>query len=110
MVKSVPIKSKVVVNPGPGYLKVGAADIDSSMVRIAGAKNAIQLIESIYTENDTFDNIDLFVNRYVEVGIGQEVNCVECSAFQVESIFPALRLPFFPYKAGPIFLFLVALL
>ena len=67
MVKSVPIKSKVVVNPGPGYLKVGAPDIDSSMVRIAGAKNAIQLIESIYTENDTFDNIDVPINAIVSL-------------------------------------------
>ena len=35
---------------------------------------------------DTFENIDLYVNRFVEVDLGQEVNCVECSAFEVESI------------------------
>ena len=35
---------------------------------------------------DTFDDIDLYVNRYVEAGIGQEVTCAECSAFEVESI------------------------
>ena len=35
---------------------------------------------------DSFENIDLYVNRYVEVDLGQEVNCVECSAYEVESI------------------------
>ena len=35
---------------------------------------------------DTFDNIDLYVNRYVEAGIGQIVTCTECSAYEIESI------------------------
>ena len=37
------------------------------MVIIAGAKNAIQLIEYIYTENDTFDNIDVPINAIVSL-------------------------------------------
>tara|TARA_B100001029_G_C15062121_1_gene459442 strand:- start:1879 stop:3189 length:1311 start_codon:yes stop_codon:yes gene_type:complete len=35
---------------------------------------------------ESFENIELFINRFVEVGIGQEVNCVECNAYEVESI------------------------
>ena len=31
-------------------------------------------------------NIDLYKNRFVEVNLGQEVTCVECSAFQVLEI------------------------
>ena len=67
MVKSVPIKSRVVINPSPGYIKVGKPDLDSSIVTIAGAKNAIQSIEYVYTENDTFNNLDLPINTIVSL-------------------------------------------
>ena len=67
MVKSVPIKSRVVINPSPGYIKVGKPDLDSSIVTIAGAKNAIQSIEYVYTENDTFNNLDLPLNTIVSL-------------------------------------------
>ena len=36
--------------------------------------------------DDSMTNIDLYVNRYVEVDLGQEIFCVECSAFQVQDI------------------------
>ena len=36
--------------------------------------------------NDNFSNINLYLNRYVVVELGQEISCVECSAFQVEAI------------------------
>jgi len=36
--------------------------------------------------NDNFSNIDLYLDRYVVVEIGQEINCVECNAFEVEEI------------------------
>jgi len=62
MVKNVPVKSNIVINPRPGYIKVGKPIFDSSLVTIAGAKNAIQSIEFIYTNNDTFNNIDMPIN------------------------------------------------
>ena len=67
MVKNVPIKSKIVINPTPGYIKVGKPSLDSSLVTIAGAKNAIQSIDYIYTVNDTFDNIDIPFNKKVSL-------------------------------------------
>ena len=36
--------------------------------------------------SDNFSNIDLYIDRYVVVEIGQEINCVECNAFEVEEI------------------------
>ena len=59
MVKNVPIKTMIVINPTPGYIKVDKPSLDSSLVTIAGAKNSIQSIDYIYTVNDTFDNIDI---------------------------------------------------
>lgn len=35
---------------------------------------------------DSLINIDLYVNRFVEVDLGQEVTCVECSAVEVLEI------------------------
>ena len=67
MVKNVPIKSKIVINPTPGYIKVGKPSLDSSLVTIAGAKNAIQSIDYIYTVSDTFDNIDIPFNKKVSL-------------------------------------------
>ena len=31
-------------------------------------------------------NLDLYMNRFVEVDLGQEVTCVECSAFEINQI------------------------
>jgi len=36
--------------------------------------------------DDSITNIDLYVNRFVEVDLGEEVTCVECTAFQVQDI------------------------
>jgi len=36
--------------------------------------------------DDSTINIDLYVNRFVEVDLGEEVTCVECTAFQVQDI------------------------
>ena len=36
--------------------------------------------------NENTSNINLYINRYVEVLIGEEVTCVECSAYQVQEI------------------------
>ena len=35
---------------------------------------------------DSNINIELYLNRFVEINLGQEVNCVECSAFEVLEI------------------------
>tara|TARA_Y100001970_G_scaffold5178_1_gene5883 strand:+ start:3949 stop:4938 length:990 start_codon:yes stop_codon:yes gene_type:complete len=67
MVKNVPIKSNIVINPSPGYIKIGKPILDSSLVTIAGAKNAVQSIEYIYTTNDTFNNIDMPINAQVSL-------------------------------------------
>ena len=67
MVKNVPVKSNIVINPSPGYIKIGKPILDSSLVTIAGAKNAVQSIEYIYTTNDTFNNIDIPINTQVSL-------------------------------------------
>ena len=67
MVKNVPVKSNIVINPSPGYIKIGKPILDSSLVTIAGAKNAVQSIEYIYTTNDTFNNIDMPINAQVSL-------------------------------------------
>ena len=36
--------------------------------------------------NDDMPNINLYTNRYVEVLIGENVTCTECSAYKIESI------------------------
>jgi len=36
--------------------------------------------------DDNFNNIHLYINRYVILELGEEVNCVECNAFNVEQI------------------------
>jgi len=36
--------------------------------------------------DDSITNIDLYVNRFVEVDLGEEVTCVECNAFEVLEI------------------------
>ena len=33
-----------------------------------------------------FTNIEMYINRFVEIEIGNEIICVECSAFEVETI------------------------
>ena len=35
---------------------------------------------------ETSINIDLYINRFVEVELGEEITCAECSAFEVYSI------------------------
>jgi len=67
MVKNVPVKSNIVINPSPGYIKIGKPILDSSLVTIAGAKNTVQSIEYIYTTNDTFNNIDMPINAQVSL-------------------------------------------
>ncbi|MED5256443.1 MAG: hypothetical protein VX818_04320 [Candidatus Neomarinimicrobiota bacterium] len=67
MVKNVPVKSNIVIKPSPGYIKIGKPILDSSLVTIAGAKNAVQSIEYIYTTNDTFNNIDMPINEQVSL-------------------------------------------
>ena len=36
--------------------------------------------------NSNIDNIDLYIDRYVEVWIDQEITCVECNAYEIISI------------------------
>ena len=36
--------------------------------------------------NNSITNIDLYINRFVEVDLGEEVTCVECSAFEIQNI------------------------
>ena len=67
MVKNVPVKSNIVINPSPGYIKIGKPILDSGLVTIAGAKNSVQSIEYIYTTNDTFNNIDMPINAQVSL-------------------------------------------
>ena len=36
--------------------------------------------------NNSIDNIHLYIDRYEDIWIGQEINCIECSAFEIELI------------------------
>ena len=53
MVRYVPVQSRVLVNPSPGFIKVGLPILDSSLVKIAGAKEAVQSINIVKTKKDT---------------------------------------------------------
>ena len=36
--------------------------------------------------DDSITNIDLYLNRFVDVDLGEEITCIECTAFQVQNI------------------------
>ena len=65
MVRYVPVQSQVLVNPSPGYIKVGTPILDSSMVKIAGAKEAVQSIKFVHTKKDTISNVDHPINTNI---------------------------------------------
>ena len=65
MVRYVPVQSQILVNPSPGFIKVGLPIIDSSMVKIAGAKEAVQSINIVKTKKDTISNVDLPINTRI---------------------------------------------
>jgi YbbR domain-containing protein len=65
MVRYVPIQSQILVNPSPGYIKVGIPILDSSMVKIAGAKEAVQSINFVQTKKDTISDVDLPINKRI---------------------------------------------
>ena len=62
MVRYVPVQSQVIVNPSPGFIMVGMPILDSSMVKIAGAKEAVQSINFVQTKKDTISDADLPIN------------------------------------------------
>jgi len=65
MVRYVPVQSQVLVNPSPGYIKVGIPILDSSMVKIAGAKEAVQSINFVQTKKDTISDVDHPINTHI---------------------------------------------
>ena len=65
MVRYVPVQSQILVNPSPGFIKVGIPIIDSSMVKIAGAKEAVQSINFVQTKKDTISDVDLPINTRI---------------------------------------------
>ena len=65
MVRYVPVQSQVLVNPSPGFIKVGLPILDSSLVKIAGAKEAVQSINFVQTKKDTISDVDLPINTRV---------------------------------------------
>ncbi len=65
MVRYVPVQSQVLVNPSPGYIKVGIPILDSSMVKIAGAKEAVQSINFVQTKKDTILDVDHPINTRI---------------------------------------------
>ena len=65
MVRYIPVQSQVLVNPSPGYIKVGKPIFDSSMVKIAGAKEAVQSINFVQTKKDTISDVDHPINTRI---------------------------------------------
>jgi len=65
MVRYVPVQSQILVNPSPGFIKVGIPILDSSMVKIAGAKEAVQSINFVQTKKDTISDVDLPINTRI---------------------------------------------
>ena len=65
MVRYIPVKSQVLVNPSPGYIKVGKPIFDSSMVKIAGAKEAVESINFVQTKKDTISDVDHPINTRI---------------------------------------------
>ena len=65
MVRYVPVQSQVLVNPSPGYIKVGIPILDSSMVKIAGAKETVHSINFVKTKKDTISDVDHPINTRI---------------------------------------------
>ena len=56
--KSVEIRSKLYVNPIPGYIAVGKPILSPAYVSVAGSKNLVKKINFVEIGPDTFKNID----------------------------------------------------
>ena len=65
MVRYIPVQSQILVNPSPGFIKVGIPILDSTMVKIAGAKEAVQSINFVQTKKDTISDVDLPINTRI---------------------------------------------
>ena len=70
-----------------GYLRsVGVSDcMDAcSQYNIESESPGQASVDIIFS--DDIPDLDLYIDRFVEVSLGQEVLCVECAAFEVEHI------------------------
>ncbi|MFQ6676854.1 MAG: YbbR-like domain-containing protein [Fidelibacterota bacterium] len=68
MVKTVPVKSLVVISASPGYTLVGSQTIQPDLIEVAGPREVVEKMTYVETKKDTFLNqeIDLNTSLYID--------------------------------------------
>ncbi len=56
MVKTVPVKSPVIIDAAPGYTLVGKQSLHPDKIEVAGPKEVIEKMDFVMTKTDTFMN------------------------------------------------------
>ncbi len=67
LVKEVPIRSKILVEPLPGYVLIDNIQLNPSHINIAGPKETVQSIRYIETVSDTLNNLQFPVYDRIEL-------------------------------------------
>ena len=63
-VRTIPIVSKIVINPAPGYIIVGEVRLEPTEIEIAGPKDIVGNITSINTLVDTINEVNTNISQY----------------------------------------------
>ena len=78
LVKEVPIRSKILVEPLPGYVLIGDIRFNPDQVEVAGPKEIVQTIEYIETESDTLSDLQFPVHN--RIALNNPIPVIELSS------------------------------
>ncbi len=62
MVKTVPVKSPVIIDAAPGYVLVGKQSLHPERIEVAGPKEVIEKMVLVMTKTDTFTDQEFDIN------------------------------------------------
>ena len=79
--KFVPILSDLVIRPQSGYTQIGEIEFEPQMVKIAGPKKALALINHVKINKDTL--LEITTSQYGEIGLESRGRLIEYSHNQV---------------------------
>jgi YbbR domain-containing protein len=65
LVRTIPVVSKVIIEPTPGFIVVGNAKLKPAEISIAGPKDIIENITVINTIADTITNVNTDISQYL---------------------------------------------
>lgn len=63
-VRTIPIVSKIVINPAPGYIIVGEVKLEPTEIEIAGPNDIVENITSMKTLVDTINDVNTNIAQY----------------------------------------------